>query len=361
MQRAMGPNRTTTVGVQGTTRSPILFKDLTTIGVGGPARYLVDVPDVETLQYVLEGAKKDGAPALVLGAGSNLIVSDDGYFGTVARLAIMGRHVEGDGDFALVEVGAGEDWWPFVKFCISEGFAGVECLVGIPGLAGATPVQNVGAYGQEVSDVIYRVTVWDSLEARLRNLGPAECGFRYRSSLFKRCKRYVVTAVTFRLERSRLSKPLRYAELAEALGSQPGARPPLEETASAVVRLRRSKGMVLDERDPDTKSAGSFFTNPVLSDTQMSELVRIMPGVPNFPVTDGIKVPAAWLVEHAGFARGYRLGNAAISSKHALAITARQGASANEVVELARRVRDGVEKCFGVRLEPEPVLVGLHL
>jgi UDP-N-acetylmuramate dehydrogenase len=339
----------------------VLFADLTTMGVGGPARNLVDVPDVETLRCVLAGVDKKGVPVLVLGGGSNLVVSDEGFAGTVARITVKGCHVRGDGDFALVEVAAGEDWWSFVRFCIGEGLSGLECLAGIPGLAGATPIQNVGAYGQEVSQVIAGVTAWDRQVGRLRELAPAQCGFAYRTSAMKGTDRFVVTSVTFRLERSALSAPLRYGELAESLGAKLGDRPPLAETAAAVVDLRRRKGMVIDKSDPDTRSAGSFFMNPVLSDAQMSELTRIIPDVPRYVVTDGIKVPAAWLVERAGFPRGYRLGRAAISSKHALAITAEPGASASEVLALARQVRDGVERLFGVHLEPEPVLVGLYL
>jgi UDP-N-acetylmuramate dehydrogenase len=339
----------------------VRFSELTTIGVGGPAGRLVDVADCEELASALAEADAARVPVLVMGGGSNLVVSDAGFAGTVVRIAITGWSVRGAGDHVFVNVGAGEHWHAVVERCISLGLSGVECLSGIPGYVGATPVQNVGAYGQEVSQVISEVVVWDRREMRAKNLSPAQCYFGYRTSAFKRSDRYVVTGVTFCLERSPLAQPLRYPELAGKMGARLGDRPQLDETAQAVMELRRHKGMVLDATDPDTKSAGSFFTNPVLSDAQMSELSRLAPDAPRFPAAGGTKVPAAWLVEHAGFHRGYRLGKAAISTKHALAVTALAGATASEVVALAKRVRDGVEERFGVRLVPEPVLVGLDL
>ncbi len=337
------------------------FSELTTMGVGGPVGRLVEVADVTALRDALGKADAEEEGALLLGAGSNLVVSDQGFPGTVVRLGMKGCRFQREGDSVRVEVGAGEDWPSFVARCVSEGLSGLECLSGIPGTAGATPVQNVGAYGQEVSQVATQVAVWDRGLGRARRLLSAECDFGYRTSIFKRQQRYVVTAVTFCLQRSQLSQPLAYPELARALGSAPGATVPLREAAQAVLELRRKKGMVLDPSDPDTRSAGSFFTNPVLSDAQMSELAPLAPGVPSFAVTGGTKVPAAWLVERAGFNRGYQMGRAAISSKHTLAITARPGATAAEVVALARAVRDGVAERFGVRLEPEPLLVGLVL
>lgn len=341
-----------------------LFSELTTIGVGGPAEPFVEVADVPALRDTLRGAGSEGRPVFVLGGGSNIVVSDKGFAGWVVHIGMKGCRKEGDGEFVRVEVGAGEDWASFVAQCVSEGLSGVECLSGIPGTAGGTPVQNVGAYGQEVSQTVSEVAVWDRAKERLVVMKAQECGFGYRTSTFKHgglASGPVVTGVTFRLQRSALSQPLRYGELARYMGAALGARPPLQETALAVLELRRKKGMVLDAADPDTKSAGSFFTNPVLSDDQISDLDRLAPGVPRFSVTGGTKVPAAWLVEHAGFARGFEMGAAAISSKHALAITARAGASASDVITLARAVRDGVMACFGVRLRPEPVLVGLYL
>jgi UDP-N-acetylmuramate dehydrogenase len=348
-------------GTLGRQMRTVRLCELTTIGVGGPAERLVDVTNCDELVSALAEAEAASSPVLVLGGGSNLVVCDAGFPGTVVRVRIAGWRVRSDGDRVFVEVGAGEPWQRFVEHCVGLGFSGVECLSGIPGYVGGTPVQNVGAYGQEVSRVISEVAVWDRKEKASTSLSPAQCSFGYRTSLFKRSERYVVTGVTFCLERSGSAQPLRYQELADEMGAHLGDRPPLVETAEAVLRLRRRKGMVLDAEDLDTKSAGSFFTNPVLLEAQLSELSRLAPGVPTFPAPGGTKVPAAWLVEHAGFPRGYRLGNAAISSKHALAITALPGATASEVIALAKQVRDGVEARFGVRLVPEPVLVGLDL
>ena len=333
----------------------------TTIGVGGPADQLVEVPDVGTLNLALMTAHREGSPVLVLGGGSNVVISDDGFAGAVIHIGIKGRQIRVDVDDVLISIGAGEDWASFVRFCVSEGFSGVECLAGIPGSVGGTPVQNVGAYGQEVRGTIEAVGVWDRLHGRSGRMSPAECAFAYRDSIFKRKERYVVTDVLFRLQRSRWSQPLRYAELADRLGCPVGHRAPLEETSAAVVALRRAKGMVLDGSDPDSRSAGSFFTNPVLGGAQMARLRTLAPDVPSFPVPEGTKVPAGWLVERAGFARGYRNGTAAISTKHALALTAGVGGTAADVLALAREIRAGVREHFGVVLEPEPVLVGLHL
>jgi len=333
----------------------------TTIGLGGPADVLVEVGDVASLAAALDDAQADARPVLVLGGGSNLVVSDDGFPGTVVRVAIKGVAVERDGAGVLVRAGAGEDWPSLVSFCVAEGLSGIECLSGIPGLVGGAPVQNVGAYGQEVADTIVSVTAWDRQRCRARDLGPSDCGFVYRGSIFKRRSRYVVTEVTFRLLASARSAPLRYAELARHLGRELGQDAPLDVTAQAVRDLRRSKGLVLDAADPDTRSAGSFFTNPVLDDAQLARLREVAPGAPTFPAPAGTKVPAAWLVERAGFAKGYRQGGAAISSKHALALTAREGGTTADLLALARSVRQGVRARFGVLLEPEPVFVGVHL
>ena len=337
------------------------LSDWTTLRVGGPASSFVEVADVPSLAVALHEAEAAGLPVLVLGGGSNVVVADDGFPGTVVHLGIKGVRLQPEGTGVVARVGAGEDWCGFVALCVAEGLAGVECLSGIPGLAGATPVQNVGAYGQDVAETIAEVTVWDRELRSSVQLAPAECGFRYRDSLFKRNPRYVVTEVTFRLRRSPFSTPLRYEELASRLGAEIGDSAPLEDTARAVIELRRAKGMVLEPTDPDTRSVGSFFTNPVLDEAQARALVQLAPDVPRFPAEGGTKVPAAWLVERAGFAKGHHKGAAAISSKHALALTTLAGGTAADVLALARDVRDGVEGRFGVRLEAEPVLVGLHL
>jgi UDP-N-acetylmuramate dehydrogenase len=333
----------------------------TTLGLGGPAELLVEVSDVASLSGVLDQARAVASPVLVLGGGSNLVVSDEGFPGTVVRVGIKGVRVEPDGEDVLVRAGGGEDWSDLVRLCVAEGLSGIECLSGIPGLVGAAPVQNLGAYGQEVAGTIVAVRVWDRRRRGARDLVPSECGFAYRQSIFKRRSRYVVTEVCFRLRRSALSRPLRYAELARHLGSEPGRQAPLALTAQAVLDLRRGKGMVLDGRDPDTRSAGSFFTNPVLDEVRLARLLRAAPEVPTYPAPKGTKVPAAWLVEKAGFAKGYRQGGAAISGKHALALTALDGGTTADLLALARAVRDGVNGHFGVLLEPEPVFVGVHL
>jgi UDP-N-acetylmuramate dehydrogenase len=339
----------------------VLLSDWTTLRVGGPAKAFVEVPDVASLAGALHDADAAGDPVLVLGGGSNVVVADVGFPGTVVHVAIRGIRFEPDAAGVVAHVGAGEDWCAFVGYCVAEGLAGVECLIGIPGLAGATPVQNVGAYGQDVSETIVGVTVWDRERRSLLRMAPAECRFAYRDSLFKRNPRYVVTEVAFRLERSRFSRPLRYEELASRLGTDLGEVALLGDTARAVTELRRAKGMVLEPSAPDSRTVGSFFTNPVLDEAQARALLQIVPEIPRFAVKGGTKVPAAWLVERAGFARGYRKGAAAISSKHALALTALEGGTAADVLDLAREVREGVRQRLGVQLEPEPVLVGLHL
>jgi UDP-N-acetylmuramate dehydrogenase len=340
---------------------PALLSEWTTLGVGGPAPALFEVADVASLADVLGEAESEGAPVLILGGGSNVVVADEGFQGSVVRPLIEGFSVDLDGGDAVVSVGAGRDWSDFVQHCISEGLSGLECLIGIPGLVGAAPVQNVGAYGQEVGETIVWVTVWDRLRHCSSRMGPPDCGFRYRDSVFKRNWRYVVTEVTFRLHRSGLSGPVRYAELARRLGLSLGQWAPLAETAEAVMVLRRAKGMLLDSADPDTRSAGSFFTNPVLDEVHMGQLAALAPDVPTFPAAGGTKVPAAWLVEKAGFARGYELGTAAISRKHALALTSRPGGTAADVLALAAEIKAAVEDRFGVVLHPEPVLVGTAL
>jgi UDP-N-acetylmuramate dehydrogenase len=337
------------------------LSERTTFGVGGPARQLVEVADVAALAAALAEAEGEGSPVLILGGGSNVLISDEGFAGTVVVVAIPGRYSVTDGDDVLLSVGAGEDWATFVMACVADGLSGLECLSGIPGLVGGTPIQNVSAYGQEVKATIETVGVWDRRQRRAERLTASECRFGYRHSIFKGSERYVVTDVRFRLRRSRRSQPLRYAELAQRLGLDLEQCAPLDETAAAVLDLRRAKGMVLDGADPDTRSAGSFFTNPLLDDIHLADLRELAPGVPTFPDPEGHKVPAAWLVEHAGFKRGYRRGTAAISSKHALALTAAAGGTAADVLALAREVRAGVLAHFGVLLEPEPVLVGLHL
>ncbi|HEX3611577.1 MAG TPA: UDP-N-acetylmuramate dehydrogenase [Sporichthyaceae bacterium] len=331
----------------------------TTFRVGGPAARLLEVGDAERLIDEVRSCDREGEPVLVLAGGSNLLISDAGFGGTVLRVGLRGITAAGDEDAVRVRVGAGEPWDEFVAWAVAEGLIGIEALSGIPGSAGATPIQNVGAYGQEVASVVAAVHVWDRLLGSSYSLGAEHCGFSYRDSLFKRTGRFVVTAVEFRLRRARLGCPVAYAELARALDVTVGESAPAAAVREAVLGLRRSKGMVLDAADHDTWSAGSFFTNPVLSVAAAAELPE---KAPRYDAPGGtIKTSAAWLIENAGFAKGHGSGPARLSTKHTLALTNRGSATATDLVELAREIRAGVEAKFGIRLEPEPVLVGLTL
>jgi UDP-N-acetylmuramate dehydrogenase len=338
--------------------------ELTTLRVGGLAARVVAAESAEAIVAAVAGADAVGEPVLLVGGGSNLVVADAGWPGVVVLLRSRGVEERRDGDTVWVTVQAGEPWDDLVARVVADGLAGIECLAGIPGLAGATPVQNVGAYGQEVAETVTAVRVWDRQARRIVDLSPAECGFAYRDSRFKRSDRYVVLAVTFALSAQPLSRPVRYAELARVLGVAAGEAAKLGEVRDAVLALRRGKGMVLDPDDPDTASVGSFFTNPVLSPTALAAFeARLAPGTgyPRWPAAGGAKLSAAWLIEHSGFGKGYGNGRVRLSSKHTLALTNRGGASTEEVLSLAREVRDGVQARYGVRLIPEPLLVGVAL
>jgi len=328
---------------------------LTTLRLGGPARRLVTVYDEASLLQVLA----DG-PALVLGGGSNVVLPDAGIDGTVVRLALHGTSARPCGEHVLVTVAAGEDWDVLVAHTVAEGLAGLEALSGIPGSVGASPVQNIGAYGQEVADTVTSVRAYDRLAGQVVERPAAACGFAYRTSVFKaEPDRWVVLSVDFALAPGALSAPVAYAELARVLGVAVGARAPLEEVREAVLRLRKGKGMVVDPTDPDSRSVGSFFTNPRLTAKQFADLKARVPGVPSWAEADGrTKVPAAWLVEHAGFAKGAFPGPVGISSKHTLALVHRGGGTTAELLAVARAVRDGVRDATGVELVNEPVLVG---
>jgi UDP-N-acetylmuramate dehydrogenase len=362
------PVRGRSLGLVDAVASPPL-SELTTLRLGGAAARLVEVRDEAALVGAVRAADRAREPLLVLAGGSNVVVADAGFPGTVVRIASRGvARVEQSAGHVTLEAQAGESWDPLVEHCVAEGLAGLECLSGIPGSVGATPIQNVGAYGQEVAETIRSVRVLDRESGVVAQLDAAECGFTYRSSVFKRTPgRWVVLAVTYRLERSECSAPIRYAELARALGVGLGARPPLRDVRETVLGLRRGKGMVLDPADPDTVSAGSFFTNPVLSATAFAALERrvaqrLGDGVrpPSFPGGDGqVKTSAAWLIERAGFGRGHGDPHGiAISDKHTLALTNRGAGTTAALVELAREIAGGVDDAFGVRIVPEPVFVG---
>jgi UDP-N-acetylmuramate dehydrogenase len=379
----------------------------TTLGLGGSAARFIEADRDDQVIAGVRQADAGGEPVLVLGGGSNLVVADEGFPGTVVHVATRGVKITADDGGVTVVVAAGEDWDPLVERCVDEGLSGLECLSGIPGLAGATPIQNVGAYGQDVAETIVAVRAYDRLRDTVAELTNADCGFGYRTSAFKRSAgagrgvvagpgvvagrgrgdgargrganpaaatgRFVVLGVTFRLARDPLSAPVGYGELARVLGTAEGGRVPLGDARSAVLALRRGKGMVLDPADPDTRSVGSFFTNPVLDPGQFAEVRRRAAArsghpagevaVPHFATANGqVKVPAAWLIEQAGFTKGYPGdGSARISSKHTLALTNPGGASTASLVGLARQIRNGVQQAFGVELVSEPVLVGTEL
>jgi UDP-N-acetylmuramate dehydrogenase len=343
-----------------------LLADYTTLGLGGPAKAFADAPTEAALIDAVRAADAAGEPVLILGGGSNLVIADAGFPGTVVHVNTRGvSYAAAAGGQVDVTVAAGEDWDDVVAAVVAEGLAGIECLSGIPGHAGATPIQNVGAYGHEVAEVITGVRVFDRQASQIQSIPNGSCHFAYRTSFFKqRPARYAVLDVTFRLTRDSLSMPVSYAELAAELDVGMGERAGAGEVRSAVLKIRARKGMVLNPGDPDTRSAGSFFTNPVLDAEQFARVAAAAAGqVPSFPAGDGqVKVPAAWLIEHAGFGKGYGApGRARISSKHTLALINAGGATTSDLLTLAREIRDGVRAAFGVTLAPEPTLIGATL
>jgi UDP-N-acetylmuramate dehydrogenase len=302
-----------------------------------------------------------GEPLLILGGGSNLLIGDSGFDGTVIKIATRGVDEDTEAcSGAVITVAAGEPWDPLVSYAVERNWSGLEAMSGIPGLVGATPIQNVGAYGAEVSELISTVRTLDRFTGQLKTLFPVECGFGYRTSRFKSDPgRFLVVSVTFQLPLGSMSQPIRYPELARALGIEVGQRAPAPEVRQAVLALRTAKGMVLAEDDHDTWSAGSFFTNPLISSAQARTLP---PDAPRFNQADGmIKISAAWLIERAGFGKGYGNGAARLSRKHTLALTNRGGAAAADLLSLAREIRAGVQAKFDIELVPEPVLVGCEL
>ncbi|MGW1543725.1 UDP-N-acetylmuramate dehydrogenase [Streptomyces sp. NPDC002309] len=340
---------------------------LTTFRLGGPATRLVTATNDADVVEVVREADATGTPLLVVGGGSNLVIGDKGFDGTALRIATRGFELSG----TRLELAAGEVWTDAVERTVEAGLAGVECLAGIPGSAGATPIQNVGAYGQEVSSTITEVIAYDRAAGETVTLTNAACGFSYRHSRFKAApERYVVLRVRFGLEDAGgLSGPLRYAETARALGVEAGERVPLGDARETVLKLRAGKGMVLDPEDHDTWSAGSFFTNPILTDAGFAAFharvrERLGEGVepPAYPAGEGhTKTSAAWLIDKAGFRKGYGTGPARISTKHTLALTNRGEATTEDLLALAREVVAGVREAFGITLVNEPVTVGVSL
>ena len=343
----------------------------TTFGIGGPARWFTEAATEDDIVEAVAWTDERRVPLFVLGGGSNLLVSDAGFNGLVLHIALRGMAIsDGSSGHCILHAAAGEDWNDCIERSLQENCAGIECLAGIPGTVGGTPVQNVGAYGQEVSATIHRVRAYDLHESAFVELTAAECAFSYRCSRFNSTDRgrFVVTRVDYRLTRNG-APTLRYADVQRELDSSGIANPTLAQTADAVRRIRRSKGMLIVAGDADTRSAGSFFKNPVISEEHFRKIVANSDGTPppGFPAGSGmdekgrIKIPAAWLIEHAGFHKGYALGAAGISSRHTLALVNRGGASAGQILALAAQIADAVETRFGIRLEREPVLLGFDI
>jgi len=335
----------------------VLLSELTTLHLGGPAGAVVDAVTEAGLVDAVRALDAAGEPSLVLAGGSNVVVADAGFGGTVVRAATRG--VARDG--ARIDVAAGESWDALVARCVADGLAGIECLSGIPGSVGATPIQNVGAYGQEVAETVTGVRALDRHSGEIVSLTPGDCAFAYRSSAFKRDPgRWLVLAVEFALAPGGASARVRYAELARTLGVELGDRAPVGAVREAVLSLRRGKGMVIDPGDPDTVSAGSFFTNPVLEPDAFAAFeARAGEPPPRWPEEGRVKTSAAWLLERAGFTKGYGDPDGiAISSKHTLALTNRGAGTTAELVALAREIAGRVHDRFGVALAPEPVFVG---
>ena len=360
-------NGVTSANVPLTTIPSVPLALRTTFGLGGPARFFVEISDASEVALALRWAKERDVPVFILGGGSNLVVADQGFPGLVLHMRTRGLVWSQEGSQVRVEVQAGEAWDDVVAEAVLRGAAGIECLSGIPGTAGAAPVQNIGAYGQEVAETIRSVCVLDRGTLEIRNLGPGDCGFGYRTSLFKRDPgRFVILSVTLDLVAD--GRPaLRYAELTSAFSGN--AAPSLLEVRETVLALRRKKSMVLDEADDNGHSAGSFFTNPVVAAELADQLARraVADGVlpvsekmPRYPLPDGrVKLAAGWLIEHAGLAKGFRMGPVGLSSSHALALVHHGGGTTADLLRLALHVRAAVWDRFAIDLSPEPVFLGL--
>jgi UDP-N-acetylmuramate dehydrogenase len=337
---------------------------MTSLGVGGPAEHFVAAADPDTLLESLAWAERFGVQVQVLGGGSNVVVSDAGVDGLVIRIALRGVAIEQRGDAVLVTAAAGEPWDALVERAVHNGWAGIECLSGIPGQVGATPIQNVGAYGQEVADTITAVSAFDRKRREPVTLSASDCGFAYRDSLFKRDEpeRFVVLSVSYRLKPNG-APSVRYPELARRLAARGIDRPTLSELRHEVLAVRRAKSMVIDPSDENCRSCGSFFLNPIVVPAELAEVERRVadPSMPKYPQSDGrTKLSAAWLIEQAGLARGERAGSVGLSTRHTLALVCHQGARASDVVAFARQIRMRVADRFGVRLQPEPQFWGFR-
>ncbi|MGH9457959.1 MAG: UDP-N-acetylmuramate dehydrogenase [Thermoanaerobaculia bacterium] len=355
-------------GIEDKIRESVPLAPLTTLQIGGPARWLVEAESEEEMRAALAWAAMRGVEAIVLGGGSNVVIADEGFDGLVVLNRIRGVTFSEDG---LVRSGAGEEWDGLVASAVDRDLAGIEALSGIPGLVGATPIQNVGAYGQEVAETIAGVEAIESRTGKPRTFTNAECGFAYRNSIFKSDARgeFVITSVTFRLSPGG-APALRYPELQREVEARFGAHPTLAQVREAVIAIRKKKGMVLDPADPDTRSDGSFFTNPIVGEEDYREVARralaldaglTEDRIPAFPAGEGlVKLSAAWLIERAGFTKGYGDGRVGLSTKHTLAIVNRGGGTAAEVLALMGTIQRTVAQRFGVLVTPEPNFVGFE-
>jgi UDP-N-acetylmuramate dehydrogenase len=340
---------------------------LTTLGIGGEARWYLRASNVDQISAGLAWAKSRGIDVFVLGGGSNVLIADEGFDGLVIRIDLRGITLFAEQPYVGVKCAAGEPWDPFVEHAVLREWAGIECLSGIPGSVGATPIQNVGAYGQDVSETIVRVEALDRTSGTVRWFTKEECRFGYRRSFFKNDEpgRYIVLAVAFRLQPGGEAS-VRYPELRAYLDERGESLTDLRQVRSAVIAIRKRKGMVIDPNDPDSRSDGSFFMNPVVDAAALEAFLRraeVVAGedarIPHFPADDGtVKLSAAWLIEHAGFHKGLVHGNVGLSSKHTLAVINRGGGTAKEVLDLVQLVQTGVRDTFGVEIRPEPNFVG---
>ena len=341
----------------------VRLASLTTLKIGGNARYFVRAETEDHVAEAVRFADENNLNLFILGGGSNVLIADSGFDGLVLQVAIRGSVSEsthnlelGTRNSKLITVGAGEDWDGFVAYCVENDLAGVECLSGIPGFVGGTPVQNVGAYGQEVAETILSVRCFDRKTQDFVTLANADCGFTYRTSIFNSTDRdrYIVLSVTYALEHGGGAKVV-YKDLIEHFG---GIQPSLGEVREAVWTIRRSKSMVIDANDPNSRSAGSFFKNPVVEMSKLEEIRASFERVPYFEFGEKVKIPAAWLIENAGFNKGFTMNNAGISTKHTLALINRGGATAVEMIALKKKIQETVAAKFGIDLQPEPVFIG---
>jgi UDP-N-acetylmuramate dehydrogenase len=353
-------------------RADVPLRDLCTLGVGGPARHYVEARTHEEVTASLAWAAERGLPVFVLGGGSNLVVADEGFPGLVLHIRLAGTSTNAVDGAVELTAASGEPWDPLVARAVEQGLAGLECLSGIPGFVGATPIQNVGAYGQDVAETITRVDALDTSSGRIVAFDREQCRFGYRESRFKLEDRgrYVILRVTFRL-RADGAPAVRYAELERTLHERGLREPTLADVRRTVVEVRRRKSMVIDPDDPNRRSVGSFFMNPIVPPAAAAEVRARLErdgrgaeaaAMPSWPTADGrVKLSAAWLIERAGLARGYQRGRVGISTNHTLAIVNRGGATAAEVVALAREIRDRVRDRFGITLAPEPIFLNVSL